>query len=139
MKAETWLPILTLVLGWGLAHVTEVWRDRRIRDRDRQARQAELQRPTLLALQDAMLELFALMGPVRRAFWGYVGSYRDESIRSVSIARRGHNSGSTAVPVIPCDRPHRSHFAVRGPSEGWALGRRNRRHVGLTSGATPRR
>jgi hypothetical protein len=28
MKVETWLPILTLLLGWGLAQVTEVLKDR---------------------------------------------------------------------------------------------------------------
>jgi hypothetical protein len=57
MKAETWLPILTLVLGWGLAQVTEVLRDRRATNRDRLARRAELQRMTLLELQEALADL----------------------------------------------------------------------------------
>jgi hypothetical protein len=84
MKAETWLPILTLVLGWGLAQVTEVWRDRRVRDRDRQARQAELQRTTLLALQDVLLELFNLTVPAQ-----------------------GPSSGSSAVTEMrACGRKH---------------------------------
>jgi hypothetical protein len=56
MKAETWLPILTLVLGWGLAQVTEVLRDRRATNRDRLARRAELQRMTLLELQEALAD-----------------------------------------------------------------------------------
>jgi hypothetical protein len=60
MKIETWLPILTLALGWAGAQVTEVLRDRRASNRDRQARQAELQRTTLLELQDALLELYNL-------------------------------------------------------------------------------
>jgi hypothetical protein len=43
--------------GWGLAQVTELFRDRRLSDRERHARRAELQRATLLELQDALLEL----------------------------------------------------------------------------------
>ena len=61
MKAETWLPILTLVLGWAGAQVTEVLKDRRASNRERQARQAELQRTTLLALQDVLLDLTNLV------------------------------------------------------------------------------
>jgi hypothetical protein len=56
MKAETWLPILTLVLGWAGAQTTEVLRDRRASTRERQARETELQRSTLLELQDALLD-----------------------------------------------------------------------------------
>jgi hypothetical protein len=56
MKVETWLPLLALILGWGLSQITEVWKDRRASDRERLARQAELQRTTLLDLQDALLE-----------------------------------------------------------------------------------
>jgi hypothetical protein len=51
MKTEIWLPILTLGLGWGLAQITEVLKDRRASTRDRQARVTELQRSTLLELQ----------------------------------------------------------------------------------------
>ena len=56
MKTEIWLPILTLGLGWGLAQITEVLKDRRASTRERQARVAELQRSTLLELQDALLD-----------------------------------------------------------------------------------
>jgi hypothetical protein len=57
MDSDIWLPLVTLLAGWGLAQVTEVLKDRRAIDRERQARQAELQRATLLALQDALLEV----------------------------------------------------------------------------------
>jgi hypothetical protein len=60
MNAETWLPIVTLVLGWAGAQITEVLRDRRTSDRELQARRAELQRSTLLDLQDVLLEMFNL-------------------------------------------------------------------------------
>jgi hypothetical protein len=57
MRVETWLPLVTLALGWAGAQITEILRDRRTSDRERQARQGELQRATLLDLQDALLEL----------------------------------------------------------------------------------
>jgi hypothetical protein len=69
MKTETWLPILTLGLGWGLAQLTEVLKDRRASNRERQARQAELQRATLLSLQDALLELSNLAGDANLALF----------------------------------------------------------------------
>jgi hypothetical protein len=71
MKAETWLPILTLVLGWGLAQVTEVLRDRRATNRDRLARRAELQRMTLLELQEALADLGWASSGVRSTSWGW--------------------------------------------------------------------
>jgi hypothetical protein len=57
MDTDIWIPLATLVLGWAGAQVTEVLRDRRTSDRDRLARRFELQRSTLLNLQDALLEL----------------------------------------------------------------------------------
>jgi hypothetical protein len=56
MKSEIWLPLVTLALGWAGGIGTEAFRDRRASERERQARQAELQRSTLLELQDALLE-----------------------------------------------------------------------------------
>jgi hypothetical protein len=58
MKIETWLPILTLGLGWGLAQFTEVLKDRRTSTRERLARRAELQRTTLLELQEVLAEVW---------------------------------------------------------------------------------
>ena len=57
MDTDIWLPLATLVLGWAGSQVTEVLRDRRIATQERLARRAELQRTTLLELQDALLEL----------------------------------------------------------------------------------
>lgn len=57
MKTETWLPLITLALGWAGAQATEMFRDRRTSSRERKARQAELQHTTLLNLQDAILEV----------------------------------------------------------------------------------
>jgi hypothetical protein len=57
MDADIWLPLATLVLGWAGAQVTEALRDRRTTTRERLARRAELQRTTLLELQDALREL----------------------------------------------------------------------------------
>jgi hypothetical protein len=57
MKAETWLPLATLALGWAGAQLTELFRDRRISSRERRTRQEASQRATLLDLQDALLEL----------------------------------------------------------------------------------
>ena len=54
MDSDIWLPIATLVLGWAGAQVTELLRDRRTSTRDRLARRAELQRTTLLELQEAL-------------------------------------------------------------------------------------
>jgi hypothetical protein len=54
MDSDIWLPLATLVLGWVGAQVTDVLRDRRTITRDRLARQAELQRTTLLELQEAL-------------------------------------------------------------------------------------
>jgi hypothetical protein len=57
MDSDIWLPLATLALGWAGAQVTEVLRDRRTTARERLARRAELQRTTLLELQDALLGL----------------------------------------------------------------------------------
>jgi hypothetical protein len=57
MDTDIWLPLATLVGGWGLAQVTETLKDRRASNRERLARRVELQRSTLLSLQDALLEL----------------------------------------------------------------------------------
>ena len=57
MDSDIWLPLATLVLGWAGAQVTEVFRDRRTSTRDRLARRAELQRPTLLELQETLGDL----------------------------------------------------------------------------------
>jgi hypothetical protein len=56
MTAQTWLPILTLALGWAGAQATEMYRHRTASGRERQARRDELQRNTLLELQDALLD-----------------------------------------------------------------------------------
>jgi len=60
MNSDIWLPLVTLVGGWGLAQVSETLRDRRTTDRERLARRAELQRTTLLSLQDQLLEVLKL-------------------------------------------------------------------------------
>jgi hypothetical protein len=60
MDTETLLPLVTFILGLAGAMVTEAFRDRRASNRERQARQAELQRTALLELQDMLLELFNL-------------------------------------------------------------------------------
>jgi hypothetical protein len=61
MDSDIWLPLATLVGGWGLAQVTEVLKDRRASNREHQARQSELQRTTLLTLQDVLLDLTNLV------------------------------------------------------------------------------
>jgi hypothetical protein len=58
MDSDIWLPLATLVLGWAGAQVTEMLRDRRTTTRERLARRAELQRTTLLELQDALAKLW---------------------------------------------------------------------------------
>jgi hypothetical protein len=68
MDSDIWLPLVTLVAGWALAQVTEVLRDRRTTTRDRLARRAELQRTTLLEVQDALVDLW----------WGVLGSMEVE-------------------------------------------------------------
>ena len=59
MNREIWLPLTTLVLGWAGAQVTEMLKDRRVSDRERSSRRAQLQRTTLLDLQQALLEYYA--------------------------------------------------------------------------------
>jgi hypothetical protein len=54
MDPDIWLPLATLVLGWAGAQVTEILRDRRTTTRERLARRAELQRTTLLELQEGL-------------------------------------------------------------------------------------
>jgi hypothetical protein len=58
MRPETWLPLVTLALGWAGGQATEAFKDRRAGKRDRGGRKADLQRGTLLSLQDTLLELF---------------------------------------------------------------------------------
>ena len=50
MNAETWLPILTLILGWAGAQITDLIRDRRTNDRERQIRRSEMQRESPCSL-----------------------------------------------------------------------------------------
>jgi hypothetical protein len=61
MDTDIWLPLATALGGWGLAQVTEVLKDRRASNREHQARQSELQRTTLLSLQDVLLDLTNLV------------------------------------------------------------------------------
>ena len=58
MNSDIWLPLATLVGDWGLAQVTELFRDRRTTTRERLARRAELQRTTLLELQEELAEVW---------------------------------------------------------------------------------
>jgi hypothetical protein len=58
MDTDIWLPLVTLVGGWGLAQRTETLRERRTTNRDRLARRAELQRTTLLELQEELAEIW---------------------------------------------------------------------------------
>lgn len=67
MDADIWLPLATLLGGWGLAQITEALKDRRASNRDRLARRVELQRSTLLSLQDALLELSTAADAARHA------------------------------------------------------------------------
>lgn len=60
MDSDIWLPLATLLGGWGLAQVTEVLKVRRASNRERLARRSEAQRTTLLALQDQLLEVLKL-------------------------------------------------------------------------------
>jgi hypothetical protein len=54
---ETWLPVITLALGWVGGLATEALRDRRARKQEREALRAEHQRATLMDLQVALEEL----------------------------------------------------------------------------------
>jgi hypothetical protein len=91
MKPETWVPVVTFILGLASAQITEVWRDRRASDRERQAherereiRRADQQRTTLLALQDALLS-------IHRQVWGIYGTpfaREDLAASSLSEARQ---------------------------------------------------
>ena len=67
MDSDIWLPLATLVLGWAGAQITETIRDRRTTIRERLARRVELQRSTLLSLQDALLELSTAADAARHA------------------------------------------------------------------------
>jgi hypothetical protein len=87
MDSDIWLPLIALVLGWALAQVTEVLKDRRAIDRERQARQAELQRATLLALQDAALELSNLASEVNLTRFIITLEYPDEASKEVAEER----------------------------------------------------
>jgi hypothetical protein len=67
MTTETLLPLVTFILGLAGALVAEAFRDRRASNRELQARQAELQRTTLLNLQDTLLDLANLAREARLA------------------------------------------------------------------------
>lgn len=78
MKVETWLPIVTLLLGWAGAQVTEILRDRRANNRERLARQAELQQSTRLALQDTLLQVTDLASAAHLAAFRTTLAHPDE-------------------------------------------------------------
>jgi hypothetical protein len=67
MDSDIWLPLATLVGGWGLAQIGDLLKDRRTSDWERLARRFELQRSTLLNLQDALLELSTAAEAARQA------------------------------------------------------------------------
>jgi hypothetical protein len=75
MKAETWLPIATLILGWGLGLGSELFRSFVTRKRDRLVEQ----RNTLREVQDALSELFITVYEARLA--RVRGQGRDEASR----------------------------------------------------------
>ncbi|MEJ0047153.1 MAG: hypothetical protein WDN04_14325 [Rhodospirillales bacterium] len=69
----SWFPVLTLLLGFGTKSLADWWQDRRLTQREREAREAaqrerllerrvEFQRETLLALQDAVMSLTRATG-----------------------------------------------------------------------------
>jgi hypothetical protein len=87
MDSEIWLPLATLVLGWAGAQVTEVLRDRRTTTRDRLARRAELQRTTLLELQEAL-----------EGVWrGFLASHLDEKDRAGLLAEAYQDWAATSA------------------------------------------
>jgi hypothetical protein len=91
MDTDIWLPLATLVLGWAGAQVTEVLRDRRTTTRERLARQAELQRMTLLELQEGL----------GGAFLSFLLAQLDESELEFSeaLAQASRGSGATRERV----------------------------------------
>jgi hypothetical protein len=90
MDADIWLPLATLVLGWAGAQVTEVLRDRRTTTRERLARQAELQRMTLLELQEGL----------GGAFLSFLLAHLDESELEFSEARRNSRATRERVRLL---------------------------------------
>jgi hypothetical protein len=87
MDSDIWLPLATLVLGWAGAQVTEVLRDRRTTTRDRLARRAELQRTTLLELQEAL-----------EGVWrGFLASHLDEEDRAGLLAEAYRDWAATSA------------------------------------------
>src|SRR4029453_8406420 len=89
MDSDIWLPLATLVLGWAGAQVTEVLQDRRTTTRDRLARRAELQRTTLLELQEAL-----------EGVWrGFLASHLDEEDRAGLLAEAYRDWAATSARV----------------------------------------
>ena len=102
---DIWLPLAALVLGWGLSQVTEVLKDRRASNRDRLARQVELQRNTLLSLQDALLELSTAANAARHAdaIATIKGPGEEERRRSAHLERQRLRSAEANAELL-CSR-----------------------------------
>jgi hypothetical protein len=89
----------------GLAQVTEVLKDRRASNREHQARQSELQRTTLLALQDVLLDLTNL---VYKAVFTLSGSPREppdeeakkEAARRARAAKRSLGEATAKARLL---------------------------------------
>ena len=91
MDSDIWLPLATLVLGWAGAQVTEMVRDRRTTTRDRLARRAELQRTTLLELQEVLAEIWpSLLSALSVEMLGLSDEEREDA-RWRSTVERSHN------------------------------------------------
>jgi hypothetical protein len=87
MDTDIWLPLATLLGGWGLAQVTEVLKDQRASNREHQARQSELQRTTLLALQDVLLDLTNLVYKAVMTLPGSPREHPDEKANKEAARR----------------------------------------------------
>ena len=59
---STWFPVVTLVVGYGLATLNDMRRERREDERDRRQREADFQRAQLLDLQQALQDLLTACG-----------------------------------------------------------------------------
>jgi hypothetical protein len=89
MDTDIWLPLATLVLGWAGAQVTEVLRDRRTTTRERLARRAELQRTTLLGLQEGLAGVWR----------GFLGT-----VALVGLEEEEHPSSGPLAPLTQASR-----------------------------------
>jgi hypothetical protein len=117
ISSNVWIPIATLLLGYIASLVTEALRDRRLSDREREARAAEreavreshererierrkdFQRETLLHLQDVLLQL--------------VRTFGEEHNQDVMLSRKAGDcvvevlrASFSAAPVFDTTRPH---------------------------------